>query len=94
MARYVNADEVHKMLKTKAIDEFDIDQESGYADFLKGLMYADDVVTSIAPSIDIVRCKDCRFYYEGENGTLCTLFFEPTVTDKDWFCAGGKSKYE
>ena len=40
-----------------------------------------------APTIDaveVVRCKDCKFYY-ANGGDTC-------ITEPDWFCADGERK--
>ena len=91
MAKFVDADTIHKLLKQRAIDEFSIDADSGYEGFLRGFMAADDIVRG-ATNVDIVRCRNCRFYYETSEYTLCTIKFEPEITDPDWFCAGGLAK--
>ena len=39
----------------------------------------------------IVRCKDCKFYPNGE-GTTKWVPCREIITPKNWFCADGKRK--
>ena len=39
---------------------------------------------------ELVRCKDCDYLMEVEEGYLCRRTIE--LTKDDWFCAGGRKK--
>ena len=42
---------------------------------------------------DIVRCKDCKYYYDGLIGSYCALYnLKQNVGD--WYCASGEKKVD
>ena len=63
----------------------------------KGLFYPEDIISSIenAPTVDaveVVRCKDCRFIIDREDGTHgCYLHFLEDCKPDD-FCSYGERK--
>ena len=55
--------------------------------------WVNEVQIMTAPSIDIVRCRECKHgkYREDHDDYLC-CDDGISVHDADWFCAGGKIK--
>lgn len=43
-----------------------------------------------APSIDIVRCKECRYWWVDGDNMLCHIHYDPTVPEH--FCSYGVKK--
>ena len=41
--------------------------------------------------VDVVRCKDCKFYEKGHGCDLLDVFM---LNMDDWFCAAGEAKHE
>lgn len=47
------------------------------------------------PSIDavpVVRCKDCKYHEDEENGMVYCSIPTGGWVDEDWFCADGERK--
>lgn len=46
------------------------------------------------PSVEIVRCNDCKFSHEDKwmGKTLCERYTDSHETDKDGFCSKGKRR--
>ena len=42
---------------------------------------------------DIVRCKDCKYYYDGLIGSYCALY-NLQKNGGNWYCASGEKKVD
>ena len=79
MARYIDADNA----------EFRMQCCGTYHDVI-----AWDTVKAIlhdAPSINIVRCKECRYYHNQYGDSACMLHYDFEVTADD-FCSYGERR--
>lgn len=95
MSRYIEADAV--ITAIAEFNKYEDELEYPYAsDDLEE--YKDDARLLIedAPSIDIVRCKDCKFNYGNEhncsfnpNDIVCT-YWESDGLQSDDFCSMGE----
>lgn len=51
-----------------------------------------------APSIDIVRCAECKYWEKGETWSACTFWtgdiYEQAAVEADDFCSYGERKDE
>lgn len=43
----------------------------------------------IEPRLELVRCKDCKFWHDSIN---CQLYSEGMATGRNWFCADGERR--
>ncbi|MBO5969181.1 MAG: hypothetical protein J6S14_11870 [Clostridia bacterium] len=67
-----------------------INQRDAYEITLHSGSYTASQKISELPSIDIVRCKDCKYRHDNSTG-----FWKPcreVITEDDWFCGDGKEK--
>lgn len=59
-----------------------------------GTAYPSTIEVSHAKVESIVRCKDCKYYYDRPGiGSYCGLYNLKQNGD-DWFCASGKKKVD
>ena len=85
MSRYIDADALKK----------DLSENYTFYGFRQLLNDFYEALDS-APSIDIVRCKECRYFSvisdeeEGTNYYMCGVWSNDT--DEDAFCSFGKRK--
>jgi len=49
-----------------------------------------DALVLLKSQPQIVRCKDCKFWYKDECSHLCAITGD--LRPKDWFCADGEHK--
>lgn len=101
MPKYIEVEELDKLVQQE-IDDCKKDLARGNDVLTRGLFYttagANRVVTIAKnmPSIEIVRCKDCKFYHNElanspKRGTyLCERL--RAYTEKEDFCCWGKTK--
>lgn len=87
MSRYIDYD---------AIDYRHYKLHDKSSEFLDGVIYMAERIEN-APSIDIVRCRDCRNLYidtsdEGTSCYWCGVW--ANATDENSFCSHGKRKAE
>ena len=62
-----------------------------------GLFYPEDIISSIenAPTVDaveVVRCKDCKWYYKNSIGSDDCLMFALDVKSEDYCSHGVREK--
>ena len=62
----------------------------GVAELSKGVIDVDDLYN--APSIDIVRCVECKYYNNDYTGEWCGRFRYPHGCRPDGFCSYGQRK--
>lgn len=92
MSRYIDADHLKKWLLARW-EEIDPKSENPFkmADIFNQIDYGE-------PSIDIVRCKECKHSSINENHPLkpliCGLTRMCGTTPDNWFCADGEPKGE
>ena len=81
--RIIDAD---ALLKSIESDRNCSDMPSQWID---GVNYAIDLIELYEPTIDIVRCKDCK-YWVSDGGALmiCDIHKDPTVPDH--YCSYGE----
>lgn len=89
MSRYIDADEL-KEVHEKAVAEF-ADYYTG--EMMHGMNLVIQYATERAPSIDIVKCKDCK--WRGIVG-CCALdiVVEDDKPNDDDYCSYGEKKNE
>ena len=56
-----------------------------------GTMYPNISEFSHAKVESIVRCKDCKYYFDNPHGTYCILYNLRQQGD-DWYCASAEKK--
>ena len=73
MSRYTDADALLNRLNELSIE------------------YRADINSEItkAPSIDIVRCRECKYYNDDYTGEWCGRFRDPHPCRADGFCSYG-----
>lgn len=78
MGRWIDADGLTAKLKAS----------SAYSDY-EWAMYADGFIEDMesAPSIDIVRCKECKWFNEREG-----CLFSTSEIEADDFCSYGERR--
>lgn len=89
MSRYIDAD----ALKPDYYDEYVVGDDE-YV-----VRYYSETQIDNAPHIDIVRCKECRWYDNGQNESdswnYCTRHFEHYIdVNDDDFCSYGEREGE
>ena len=85
---------------SRYIDVSNLDSPSDENDYDELVAFADEVAKMItdAPSINIVRCKECKWlrYCETEDLDLYLDCDKPDgggiPRNKDWFCADGERR--
>lgn len=95
--KLIDKDELklHKFLKRK------LDAKTGSDIYMAGWNDAIDAIVACAPTIDLVHCKDCKWWqmvdgYNGYNGVyghcehIGMLIDKPIFVNKDFFCADGE----
>ena len=93
MSRYIDADALKEYIGNARaeFDFFDDDERARYEAHSKGI-YLLDLYVDDAPSIDIVRCQDCRHWVYNFNGCKRNPCTEPWyATD---FCNYGEREGE
>lgn len=95
MSRYIDADELRSFIKDQYF-KCDMPEEWG-----NGVMWATSQINhycnKVAPSIDIVRCKECKWFDADENESdswhLCTRHFGMYINfAEDDYCSYGERK--
>ena len=89
MSRYIDADRLLLELYD-LIDEFsELDENGLHNERWCGIMDSKGIIVN-APSIDIVRCKECKRYEEDSIGWYCDRY--KCTMQADDFCSYGESK--
>ena len=86
MSRYIDADYVNAF--PIRIDHYD--EEHGNRHFVLGIESVMEYIED-APSIDIVRCKECKHWWNEYGDSACMLHSDFTVNPDD-FCSYGERK--
>lgn len=85
MSRYTDADDLEKMRSTR---EF-------YGDAIAELEWTDQCI-SLAPSIDLVRCAECKKVREDGGHANCGGYLYcrkwKTLVDEDSYCSWGERR--
>ena len=87
MSRYIDAEYVNAF--PIRIDHYD--EEHGNRHFVLGIESVMEYIEE-APSIDIVRCKECQHWWVDGDNMLCHIHYDPTVPEH--FCSYGERKSE
>ena len=93
MSRYIDADALKEYIGSvrAEFNFFDDDERARYEAHSKAI-YLLDLYVSDAPSIDIVRCQDCKYWVYNFNGCSRNPCTEPWyATD---FCNYGEREGE
>ncbi len=99
MSRYIDADTLKESINNCDICNICPDREvrcSYDCDFPDALTPKWETLIDAQPSIDIVRCKECKHcYVDGEQVKFnaCELNHNKVQSD-DWFCAAGEREGE
>lgn len=81
MSRYIDADKVKEYILSTGF----------YCDTEADRKYSAELIDELFPTADVVevvRCKDCKYYIEREDGHICANDY--LYKDSDWFCADGE----
>ena len=100
MSRYIDADALKKDVARLHVlnDEAEIRRAYEYnphatsTDFEETLVSVFDAIED-APSIDIVRCKECKHWWNEYGDSACMLHSDFTVSADD-FCSYGEREGE
>lgn len=90
MARYIDKDKLVNKLKE---DYATLVKERWFDDYVQGYSSAiDDVVAEpTADAVQVIRCKDCQYFYQDGNIKLCKHWNCHTTTP-DAYCSYAKMK--
>ena len=87
MSRYIDADAL--------IDRLDFCVKEGMG---SKIAYTFKHMVGEAPSIDIVRCKECKYYGKFPTWSVCTYWsgdpYEQASVNEDDFCSYGERESE
>lgn len=92
MSRYIDTNKLIEFINSKFVVSWKHDYDGGFKDACVEILNA----IEDAPSIEIVRCRDCKYYidntcdcyslYGDLSGDLIGVYFEP---NEDFFCSYG-----
>lgn len=90
MARYIDKDKLVNKLKE---DYATLVKERWFDDYAQGYSSAiDDVVAEpTADAVQVIRCKDCQYFYQDGNIKVCKHWNCHTTTP-DAYCSYAKMK--
>lgn len=86
--RLIDADELYRAIKIKAnpYGKPTLDFKTACAIL--------DMITD-APTVEVIRCKDCKYWMtevSNSEKTMCYCPFVDRYTVNDWYCADGERK--
>ena len=85
MSRWIDVNKLIEFINSKFVVSWKHDYDGGFKDACIAILNAIEE----APSIDIVRCKDCK-YWVSDGGALmvCDIHKDPTVPNH--YCSYGE----